>query len=288
MCRSAKPACRPSSPCRTRPITAERITRKRIPSTKFTKTISFRAPRPLRLWPGIFRNIRRSFREKKRTRRRGARLVSTFFRGGQAGDLAHFGREVTGSFVFAGGPRGIVVRPSSNAAPRRSTPLLSRLVAGQRANRAIELAWAARLVHNSKLDSYEDDLMTNRASGLPVSRRDLLKAAGGALAAGPAAFARPQSRTSQRVLVAGAGISGLSCGYELMQRGHDVTVLEALGRPGGHVLTVRDNLADGLYADAGAEHFYRSAYQELYKYIEEFALPVIPYPSQHNIKIRRA
>lgn len=125
--------------------------------------------------------------------------------------------------------------------------------------------------------------MTNPATGLPVSRRDLLKAAGGALAAGRAAFARPQSRTSRKVIVAGAGISGLSCGYELMQRGHDVTVLEALGRPGGHVLTVRDNLADALYADAGAEHFYRSAYQELYKYIEEFDLPVIPYPRRQNI-----
>jgi monoamine oxidase len=112
-----------------------------------------------------------------------------------------------------------------------------------------------------------------------VSRRDVLKfAAGGALAAGPSVSnAQSQTKTVKKIVVAGAGISGLCCAYELMRRGHEVTVLEAAGRPGGHILTVRDRLADGLYADAGAEHFYRSAYSELYRYIEEFGLPVIAY-----------
>jgi monoamine oxidase len=83
---------------------------------------------------------------------------------------------------------------------------------------------------------------------------------------------------SRKVIVAGAGISGLSCAYELMKRGHDVTVLEALGRTGGHILTVRDGLADGLYADAGAEHFYQRGYDEFWKYLDEFGLPVMTYP----------
>jgi len=34
-----------------------------------------------------------------------------------------------------------------------------------------------------------------------------------------------------------------------MKLGHDVTVLEAAGRPGGHVRTIHDPLPDGLYAD---------------------------------------
>jgi monoamine oxidase len=114
---------------------------------------------------------------------------------------------------------------------------------------------------------------------LPVSRRDVLKLAGGGALAARAAvsFARPQAGAVKKVVVAGAGISGLCCAYELMRRGHEVTVLEAAGRSGGHLLTVRDRLADGLYADAGAEHFYRSAYGELYRYIEEFDLPLLPY-----------
>ena len=88
-----------------------------------------------------------------------------------------------------------------------------------------------------------------------ITRREALKkalgaAAGAAMTAGaygaaaqPAASARPK-----RVIVAGGGIGGLSCAYELVRRGHDVTVLEAAGRPGGHVRTVRDPLADGFYA----------------------------------------
>jgi len=37
-------------------------------------------------------------------------------------------------------------------------------------------------------------------------------------------------------------------------------VLEASGRPGGHVRTIHDPLPDGLYADVGAEHFTRPGY----------------------------
>ncbi len=42
-----------------------------------------------------------------------------------------------------------------------------------------------------------------------------------------------------KVLVLGAGPAGLTSAYELMERGYDVTVLEARQRVGGHVFTVR-------------------------------------------------
>jgi monoamine oxidase len=83
-------------------------------------------------------------------------------------------------------------------------------------------------------------------------------------------------------VVAGGGIGGLCCAYELMERGHDVTVLEASGRAGGHVRTIRDPLPGGLYADVGAEHFTRPGYDQLWKYVEKFRLPVLRYPRRLN------
>src|SRR4029077_13911457 len=85
------------------------------------------------------------------------------------------------------------------------------------------------------------------------------------------------------VLVMGGGIAGLSCAYELMKRGHNVTVLEASGRTGGHVRTSHDPFADGLYADIGAEHFYYPGYTEYWRYLKEFSLTAIPYPRRDNM-----
>lgn len=91
------------------------------------------------------------------------------------------------------------------------------------------------------------------------------------------------NRRSKRVIVAGGGIGGLCCAYELMERGHNVTLLEASGRPGGHVRTMRDPLPDGLYADVGAEHFTRPGYDQCWRYIEKFNLPALPYPRRRDI-----
>ena len=115
-----------------------------------------------------------------------------------------------------------------------------------------------------------------------VNRRDILKLA--ALftdIACPwpvASAARPK-----RVIIAGAGLAGLSCAWELSKRGHDVVVLEASNRTGGHVRTIREGLADGLYADGGAEHFTRPGYELYRSYVREFDLPVLAYPHRENI-----
>lgn len=84
---------------------------------------------------------------------------------------------------------------------------------------------------------------------------------------------------SKKVIVAGAGITGLCCGYELMKSGHDVVVLEANGRHGGHVFTGRDGLSEGLYADYGADHITKPGYEKFFEYISEFNLTAIPYPN---------
>lgn len=56
----------------------------------------------------------------------------------------------------------------------------------------------------------------------------------------------------KRVVVAGAGMAGLVAALELVEAGHDVTVVEARTRPGGRVHTLRAPFAGDLYAEAGA------------------------------------
>src|SRR5262245_14541894 len=113
-----------------------------------------------------------------------------------------------------------------------------------------------------------------------MQRRDVLKLGGAAAVKPMSSVAAMRSKT---VIVMGAGIAGLACAYELKRRGHEVTVLEASGRAGGHVRTFHDPFADGLYADIGAEHFYYPGYTEYWRYLKEFSLTAIPYPRRDNM-----
>lgn len=98
---------------------------------------------------------------------------------------------------------------------------------------------------------------------------------------GDTAARKPTTRHPghRKVIVGGAGITGLCCGYELMKAGFDVAILEGGGRYGGHVFTGRDGLSDGLYADFGADHITRPGYERLLEYAVEFGIPVVPYPN---------
>ena len=87
----------------------------------------------------------------------------------------------------------------------------------------------------------------------------------------------------KKIIVAGAGIGGLSCAWELMRRGHEVSVLEASARTGGHVFTFREGLDDGLYADGGAEHFTQPGYEKFWSYVREFNLPYLYYPRREHL-----
>ena len=60
------------------------------------------------------------------------------------------------------------------------------------------------------------------------------------------------SQSPKKVIIIGAGLSGLVAGYELTRAGHDVMILESRNRVGGRVLTLRSPFSDGHFAEAGA------------------------------------
>ena len=125
-----------------------------------------------------------------------------------------------------------------------------------------------------------------------LNRREFIKnttiAGLGTTVLGNEALATSESKQkkAKKIIVAGAGIAGLCTAYELMKKGHDVTVLEATGRHGGHVFTVHDGLSDGLYGDFGAEHFTNPGYERYREYLKELNVTALPYPRRKNI-IRR-
>ncbi|HUO07654.1 MAG TPA: FAD-dependent oxidoreductase [Phycisphaerae bacterium] len=91
-----------------------------------------------------------------------------------------------------------------------------------------------------------------------VSRRDVLKAAlaasGGLLLSNCAEVGGGSGKPAngKRVVVVGAGLSGLACAYELKSAGYEVLVLEARNRVGGRVLTFTD-MVRGKHIEGGGE-----------------------------------
>ena len=75
------------------------------------------------------------------------------------------------------------------------------------------------------------------------------------------------------VIVAGAGLAGLSAARDLMNQGTDVIVLEARNRPGGRV--EQTTLADGRIVQLGGEVIgpFHHAYVQL---VEELGLTIVP------------
>src|SRR5262245_57696825 len=92
------------------------------------------------------------------------------------------------------------------------------------------------------------------------TRREFLlggvSALAGACTPVTASGSRASTRTARkpRVVVVGAGLSGLAVARSLTELGYEVRVLEATQRAGGRILTIRSPFIDGQYVEAGAAH----------------------------------
>lgn len=80
----------------------------------------------------------------------------------------------------------------------------------------------------------------------------------------------------RRIVIAGAGLSGLAAATVLTDRGHDVTILEARDRPGGRVFTAYEPFEDGQYAELGAARI-PSIHPVTLGYVDRFGLPLVPF-----------
>ncbi|UZD14993.1 flavin monoamine oxidase family protein [Virgibacillus natechei] len=74
-----------------------------------------------------------------------------------------------------------------------------------------------------------------------------------------------RSTSPKKIIIAGAGMSGLVAASLLKQAGHSVTILEGNNRLGGRVFTIRQPFTQGNYLDAGAmripdDHFLVAEY----------------------------
>jgi monoamine oxidase len=112
-----------------------------------------------------------------------------------------------------------------------------------------------------------------------MNRRDFLKNSlfGAAHVFFSAKFSPARvSAGGKKILIVGAGISGLVIAYELSKLRHEIVILEAQNRIGGRVLTLREPFTENLYADAGAARI-PIDHDLTQKYIKEFNLPLLPF-----------
>jgi len=82
------------------------------------------------------------------------------------------------------------------------------------------------------------------------------------------------SSNNKTVTVIGAGLAGLSAAYELHRAGWQVTVLEARGRVGGRVVSLR-GFSNDLVAEGGGE------------FIEDSHTRMLAYAKQFNLQLGR-
>lgn len=89
----------------------------------------------------------------------------------------------------------------------------------------------------------------------------------------------------KKIIIMGAGVSGLVAAYELSKVGHIVSVLEASPRVGGRVLTLRNKFSRGHFVEAGAARIL--PYHDLtLAYSQHFGLNLQPFYPKDGLYIQ--
>jgi monoamine oxidase len=107
-----------------------------------------------------------------------------------------------------------------------------------------------------------------------INRRDFIAATGIALMSKSL-----YGQTKKRVIVAGAGLSGLSAAYELSLKGFDVTVIEGRNRVGGRVFTLKEPFIDDQFVELGGE-LVGNGYNRLLGYAKKFGVDYEEVPDE--------
>jgi monoamine oxidase len=120
---------------------------------------------------------------------------------------------------------------------------------------------------------------------MPINRRQFLKQAG-VVAGGLHLVSRfgrampqstvPRSSVGKRIAILGAGLAGLSAGWQLKEAGYDAVILEAQLHPGGRVHTIREGLSDDLYSEAGAGRI-PNTHNITLQWVKHFGLELKPF-----------
>jgi monoamine oxidase len=129
------------------------------------------------------------------------------------------------------------------------------------------VAWTAQRIFEVWQSS--DNHAVNR-------RRFLQQSARAAPFAAIALGARSRAIDVNPTVIVGAGLAGLRAADLLRKAGLPVVVLEAQGRAGGRVLTVRAPFDEGLHAEAGAIRF-AGAHRAVLRAVRRHRLPFEPF-----------
>jgi monoamine oxidase len=117
-----------------------------------------------------------------------------------------------------------------------------------------------------------------------MNRRRFLGAAAD-LTLFPSAFVTAANKR-RKVVIAGGGLSGLSCAYELRKLGFEAIVLEGQGRPGCRIQTLREGMDPELVAEAGATRI-PDTHELTLSYVHQFGLTLEPFKGRHLADVVR-